>query len=364
MFQNWLQPLPPLGERISTDQFGAKVQRFERELPRLGAPAIALLGLNAGDAEPVRAALYELSFPFEGLQIVDLGNARRAESLFLIPLIKELLESKVTPVLIGQQPAQALAQYKAYQELQRLINLIVVDERIAYHHTEGDLEQHYLKELIDSPRSELFHLSFIGSQAHYIAPATFQQLEARHFDLLRLGKARSDLAELEPLIRDGDLLSFNLSALKAADAPGQAWASPNGFSGEEACQIARYAGMSDKLKSFGIYGYRPDLDLRGQTAQLVAQMIWYFIDGFYQRKGDFPASMEGLVEYIVDFKGQDYQLTFWRSERSGRWWMQVPVSTRHRLQRHRLVPCSYQDYSAACQGELPERLLRALDRFA
>ncbi|HKK80133.1 MAG TPA: arginase family protein, partial [Phaeodactylibacter sp.] len=253
--------------------------------------------------------------------------------------------------------------YKAFQELQYLINLVAVDERIAYRPKAEDVERHYLTEVLESRHSRLFHLNFLGLQGHFVPPALFDYLDERHFGYTRLGQARSDIAELEPSIRDGDLLSFHLAAIRHSEAPGQAAPSPNGFTADEACQICRYAGMSDKLKAFGLYGFRQKWDQRGQTAQLAAQMVWYFIEGFHSRWGDFPASMDGLVEYIVDYKALEYQLTFWRSERSNRWWMQVPVDTDHSYQRHRLVPCSYNDYLQACKDELPDRLTRALARF-
>lgn len=242
--------------------------------------------------------------------------------------------------------------------------MVLVDERIAYQLDKRKVKEYYLREVLDSPQSRLFHLSFIGTQAHFIPPGILPYLDKRHFDYVRLGNAKANMSELEPLIRDGDLLSLNLSALKAAEVPGQSKASPSGFTVEEACQITRYAGMSDKLKALGIYGYQHSKDKSGQSAMAVAQMIWYFIDGFYHRKNDFPASTDGLTEYIVEFKKLDYQLTFWRSEKSGRWWMQVPVKSKSDYQRHRLVPCSYNDYLLACKDELPERLLNALRRFA
>jgi formiminoglutamase len=69
------------------------------------------------------------------------------------------------------------------------------------------------------------------------------------------------------------------------------------------------------------------------------------------------------VEYIVPLKQLDYQLTFWKSKRSGRWWLQVPVKTKKQHQRHRLIPCSYEDYQLAGQDQLPDRLLEAFRRF-
>ena len=121
--------------------------------------------------------------------------------------------------------------------------------------------------------------------------------------------------------------------------------------------------MSDKLTSFGIYGYHRDRDRDDQTAQTISQMLWYFLEGYFNRKNDFPASKDGLNEYIVDFREMNYQITFWKSVRSGRWWMQTPVATKKKHQRHTLIPCSFQDYQAACREDLPDRLLQALRRF-
>jgi formiminoglutamase len=121
--------------------------------------------------------------------------------------------------------------------------------------------------------------------------------------------------------------------------------------------------MSDKLSSIGFYGYQENLDSQRTTAKTLAQMIWYFIEGFYNRRGDFPASMEGLTEYIVASKTHDFQLTFWKSNKTGRWWLQVPVKTKKKHQRHRLIACSYNDYLQAGKDELPPRLSKAFDRF-
>jgi formiminoglutamase len=123
---------------------------------------------------------------------------------------------------------------------------------------------------------------------------------------------------------------------------------------EEACQLARYAGMSDKLTAFGITGFDWE-KLELQTAQSVAQIIWYFLDGFCNRKSDYPASTSNLVQYLVHLKEQDIHVGFWKSLKSGRWWFQI---TDHQP----LIPCSYEDYKQASRGELTDRLMNSLGR--
>ncbi len=366
MFDNWLSPLKLQQfsdfNKISKGQWGKSLRIYYDEMPDLQGIKIAIVGVGDEEANEVRKHLYSMSFPFDGLAVADLGNVRKTKPAFLIPLITELLNSKIVPILIGNDVAIAEAQYLAYQPLKQLINLAVVDERIRYTIGGKDTEQ-YLNRIIDNPRTHLFHMALIGCQTHFVTKPVLHFLDDKNFEYARLGMVRSNMDQIEPLVRDADLLCFNIAALKQSEAPGQANPSPSGFFSEEACQISRYAGMSDKLSSAGFYGFLQDQDPRGQTAQVIAQLIWYFVDGFNQRKNDYPASSDSLVEYIVDFKNQDYQLTFWKSTKSGRWWMQIPVKTKKKHQRHTLIPCSYQDYQLASREDLPDRLLNAYKRF-
>lgn len=367
MIENWLKPsrIQFQQEQVSEgmEKFGQRISRYESDVPELDEVSLAIIGIGDKEADAVRRELYQTSFPFGTLKVADLGNARKAQGDFIIPLLQELMAGNICPVLIGQEDDLALSQFKAHNTFQPSVNLLCVQEAIPFHPKLETAAGCYLNSILNN-KNQLFHFSVLGCQSHFVDEATFAELESRGFDCIRLGKARASLPELEPYIRDADLVSLHLSALKSTEAPGVAAPYPSGFFCEEACQISRYAGMSDKLSSIGFYGFKAEFDQRGQTAQVLAQMIWYFIDGFFNRKRDFPASMDDLVEYIVDIKGHDYQLTFWKSNKTGRWWLQVPVKTKQNLERHRLIPCSYNDYLLSLKGELPSRLFDAFKRFS
>ncbi len=363
MLQNWLKPLSASflksGEQLSAAHFGKNVLIFRDQIPDLKKVKVALIGVGEKEANAVREHLYRMAFPFPKESVADLGNLRKSEASLLIPVVYELLAGKVVPVILAGKDEFARAQFLAYQDTKALINMAVVDERFCF----GGKEEVYTP-LLSPVHPLLFNFGLVGFQAHQTPPDAASFLTNNHFDAVRLGKSRAAIEETEPVLRDADLLAFHLGALKQSEAPGVAAASPSGFFTEEACQLCRYAGMSDKLTSFGIYGYRPDLDRDAQTAQVAAQMVWYFLEGVFNRKNDYPASKTGLTEYIVAFRQLHYQITFWKSAKTGRWWMQVPVATKKKHERHRLVPCSYQDYQMACREELPERLMQALQRFS
>lgn len=367
MLENWLRPIDPQiaqNAKLTEGRFGSRIQRFESELPSLKNTDIALIGIGGQDADLVRESLYPLSFPFGNLKITDLGNLRKEDNSFLIPLLQELLEGQICPILISRDEKYVQAQFTAHHAVLPLVGFARVAQDIAFHPERNELEGYYLHPIFKG-KNRLFHFSAIGAQSHFVEDEIFIELENRNFDCIRLGKAKFDLKDTEPFIRDADFVSFHLNALKSAEAPAVEGASPSGFFSEDACQISRYAGMSDKLTSIGFFGFDGELDnAQNQTAQLQAHLIWYFIDGFFNRKRDFPASMDSLVEYIVSFKDYDYPLTFWKSAKTGRWWLQVPIKTKKKQQRHRLIPCSYSDFLEASNGDLPSRLLNAFKRFS
>jgi formiminoglutamase len=369
MLQNWLKPLSIAQiddvKNLSTSAFGKKIViHGKNNFPNLQQVKVAIIGIGEKEANEVRRYLYDTQFLFPKDAVADLGNARKTDASFLIPLLFELLVGKITPIIIGAEIDQITTQFLAYQNTKALLSAVVIDEktRFSVHKKEKSAENN-LNQLLAPRHAMLFHFSHIGGQSHFVSPESIHFLEKNSFDFMRLGRARTSLEEVEPLIRDADSIALNLAALKQSDAPGQINASPSGFTSEEACQLARYAGISDKLTSFGIYGFQEKYDREGQTAQVVSQIIWYFLEGFFNRKNDFPASSDGLTEYIVDFKDHDWSITFWKSSKSGRWWMQVPVETQEKHQRHRLIPCSLADYQLACREELPERLFNAFKRF-
>jgi formiminoglutamase len=369
MLEHWLEPIAKQELKnlssISPIALGNRIRIHEESagIPDLRTAQIVLIGIGSQDMNAVRQALYALAFPFTSLDIVDLGNVRKQEVAFMVPLLNELLQGGILPVLIGFSEIFTLAQFQAYRFQKKLINLVVIDEKIRL-----NLHPNLPTEVLDSilPDDMLYNCSVIGYQTHFAEPAVLEVFESRHFEILRLGKAKTQLEESEPIIRDADIVSLNVAALKQLEMPAQIEASPNGFFSEEACQLARYAGMSDKLSSFGVFGFHESLDRDKQSAQTVAQIIWYFLEGVANRKNDIPSGdlAAQMTRYVVDIKEFDYRIAFWRSNKSGRWWMEIPMKLRKKFERHRLISCSHADYLAACNDTIPERLLNAFHRFS
>jgi len=372
-----LPGLPESGEGEGQRRIGDLIRAFvpggsfpsteEADLALIGVPEERNAIDNAGcadGADVVRKYLYRLfpgSFP---LRMIDLGNLKRGHTpkdtyFALSSVVAELLKAGVVPVILGGSQDLTYANYQAYQNMGQIINIVSVDNLFDLGKSEGTLDsQSWLSRIILHQPNYLFNFANIGYQTYFIDQEALKLMRNLFFDTYRLGIVRQDLEEVEPIVRNADLMSFDLSAIRASDAPGNKNATPNGFYGEEACQIMRYAGLSDKLTSIGFYEYNPLLDPQGQTAHLIAQMIWYFIEGFYSRPNDFPfRNEEDYLKYHVTITDHKQDLVFYKSRKTDRWWMEIPLPADQRVKyaRHYLVPCSYKDYQLATQEEIPDR---------
>jgi formiminoglutamase len=387
MYEEFLQPVelgPILAEGDFTDnQIGANITKhLEGDFPELEGYHLALIGVkddrgsvnNKGCAhapDVIRKYLYRLDKGYHGIKFADLGDimpgAELKDTYFALGQVTgQLLAMKIIPIIIGGGHDLTYGQYLGYANNDQIINMAVVDETIdIYKHDEEIDSKSFLYKIFTETPNYLFNFSQLGYQSYFVSPNDIYTLEKLFFEFFRLGKIRENLEEVEPIIRDADMMSFDVSALKQCDAPGNNRATPHGFYGEEACQIARYAGITDKLSSIGFYEVNPLFDSNDQTSQLTAHMIWYFMDGFYARTNEFPIiNDKDFIKYMVEIEVLDHEMIFWKSKKSGRWWMQVPSHEDKRYERHQLVPCSYADYQLACDEDIPERWMRAFEKLS
>jgi hypothetical protein len=178
-----------------------------------------------------------------------------------------------------------------------------------------------------------------------------------NFDLHRLGQIRNNISSTEPLFRNADFVSFDINSIRFSDSDGNLSPGPNGLYAEEACQLMRYAGISNKLSMAGIFGWNTQFDNRSITPGLIAQLIWHFVDGIINRISDGNiGNSDDYTIYKLTTDDVGEELVFYKNNRNGRWWMNVPFNDfkKSKYSKHHIVPCSYEDYLQAMKGEIPE----------
>jgi len=348
-------------------QLAGFIKIYEEEIPDLKGVDIVIAGINEfrGDgfiaeenaADAIRKQLYQLYYWHKDINIADVGNIKCGATLAdtyaaIKTVVSELFQLNKTVIIIGGSHDNTLAQYYAYRDLKKIIEATVIDATIDLKSESPVRSQSFLMEMLTSEPNMIKHYNHVGFQSYFVHPRMLETMDKLRFDCYRLGKAKEQIEEMEPVIRNSHLLSFDIAAIKYSDAPASN-CSPNGFTGEEACSLARYAGLSPNLSSFGIYGYNARKDVKNLTALQIAQMIWYFIDGKSRSSYETALSeRQNFNEYHTAFAEVD--TIFIQSKKTGRWWMELP--------NKKLIACSYNDYLFASNNEIPERWLRAQER--
>lgn len=370
-----------------TSQLGLKANFFVDSFPDLEEKTfdIAIFGViddrgSVGNngcslaAEHFRSQFYALNEGAFSSKIVDLGNIIAGKEISdtyfaLKTVVNELVKLDILPVIIGGGQDLTYGQYMAYENLEQKVDLVVVDSKFDLDEDNNEdiatTSTSYLSKIFLHQPNYLFNYSNIGYQTYFVSQESLKVMDKLYFDVHRLGDFLGDITRTEPIIRNANMISFDMGAIRSADACANINASPNGFYGEDACRIARYAGMNDKLTSIGFYEFNPAFDKNGQTAMLLAQMVWYFIDGFYNRKQDLPLVPKSqYIVYRTSLKEGTGEMIFVKSKRSDRWWMQVPYPTGiSKNERYHLVPCQYEDYNTAVNGEMPNLWWRTYQKL-
>lgn len=341
------------------------------DFPDLDQVKVALIGVNetrgsrqlaSYDLDEIRKAIYGLFSGNWNLTIADLGDIKSGETIedtyfALQQMAKSLLKNNCIPIIIGGTQDLTYPLYRAYDGLEQMVNLVTIDSKFDFGKEKDPLtaDSYLTKIIIDEPNN-LFNFSNVGYQTYYNAQEEIDLVEKLFFDAYRLGDIANNVLLAEPVFRDADCVSLDLNAVKSADSGNFSVFTPNGFSGKEICALARYAGISDKVSSFGVFNHIGT----SQEAVLIAQICWYFIEGVQHRSNEYPfGSKENYIKYIVPLEGEE--LVFYKSNKTERWWIEIPYlnTSNTKLKKSTLLPCSHDEYLAACGNEIPERWWKA-----
>lgn len=349
-------------------QIGGVIKTFEDEFPDLDEAQMVLVGCgeqrgsgllhSSVAANAIRNEFYSLYYWHQDIKLADIGNVKIGKSLndsyaALKVVVHELVMQGKLVVVLGGSHDLTLAQYYAFADDKRLIDAVGVDAVIDINIDSPFRGDNFLMELLTAEPNYMQHYNHIGFQSYFVHPRMLETMDKLRFDCFRVGSVKEHIEEMEPVIRNCHIFSFDISVLAHAFAPANTL-TPNGLNGEEACTLMQYAGMSPNMQTVGIFGYRPEKDFENLTAKQISHMLWYLMDG--RSRGKKEALMdekESFNEYHTAFA--EVETVFLQSKKTGRWWMQLPDK--------QFIACSYKDYLLASSNEIPERWLRAQERI-
>ncbi|HZW62484.1 MAG TPA: formimidoylglutamase [Flavobacteriaceae bacterium] len=382
---NFLSPVSDAvlahNELLNQQALGQKIKIHTKRsgLPELEDADIAILGvvetrndIDYAGAElhfnNIRQVFYSLYPGNWKKKIVDLGDINQGETVedtyFAVKtIITILLEKGIIPVLLGGSQDITYANYRAYDDFLPMVNMVNVDVKFDLGDSSKPIKNDSFvgKVILDQPYN-LFNYATLGYQTYFNSQEEIDLMEKLYFEAYRLGEITGNLTLAEPVMRDANIVTLDLKSIKASDVGNNQKFSPNGISGKDICAIARYAGISDKVTSFGIYEYKPSKQDE-TTAMLISQIIWYFIEGVNLRVKDDDFLLTNNYQKFITL-ADSQELVFYKSNKTDRWWIEIPFlkDVNNKLKRHTLLPCTHQDYIDASNGIIPERWYKAFQK--
>lgn len=308
----------------------------------------------------IRKEIYQLA-GLGKVNIIDFGNLKQASSqkgnyLALRDVVDHLNELDILSVVIGGSQDFSYGIAQAYRN-DKFFSFCTIDAFLDVKKGKETFSaSNYLSRLFTN-QPNIFQYSLVGYQSHYTPSQYFEKTKGLSSHL-RLGQLREDLTLAEVVFRNSDFVSFDFEAMKHNDAPNEKML-PNGLRSEEACQLARYAGLSNRLNVFGLFGVNANVKDAAVSVQLAAQVVWYFIDGFLKRSRLKPEDGDGFTKFKVEISSLDTPLTFAKNTETKQWWVEVSSINNEIL----YVACSEKDYLDATNDEIPQFWLKYIQKI-
>ena len=362
-FKNKLSPLA----------IGKAITIYGDDQSNLKGFDIALIGLSESrkssevnkkyiDINSFRKEFYSLFCGDWNVNIIDMGDVINGEDIsdtyFALKTINEsLLEKNIISFFIGGTQDLTFPLYQAFAKKGDYVNLTSIDNKFDFGQIKKDFDSSsYMSKIIMEKDNKLSHYCNLGFQTFLNSQEEIDLLEKLQFESHRLGKINKKIDLIEPSLRYTDLLSIDFRSVKASEL-NFIHNYPNGFESSEICSIARYAGMSDRISCVGVF----EVFQNSISSALLAQAVWYFIEGFSLRIIEDPKS--------ENFKGKSYhmdlenhQIKFYQSDISQKWWFELIEENNNKLMDVSLYPCGHEDYLEACNDDISDKLLLSLKR--
>lgn len=176
---NQLLPKQSLGRSI-------KIHTLQLGLPSLEGVRLVLFGVSefrggtvkSKDKEVLQSFREEFYKLYPGnwhAQIADLGDIIPGESLedtyyAIKTLVAYLIKQRVVPIVIGGSQDLTFAVYRAFDQLEQMVNLVSVDSRFDFGMDDELIStDSYMSKIVMEQPTNLFNYSNIGYQTYFNA---------------------------------------------------------------------------------------------------------------------------------------------------------------------------------------------------
>ncbi len=309
-----------------------------------------------GDAEVqnfsgIRRELYNLSkLDFE-IPIIDLGDlvsGRTVEDSHYI--LQEVLlachSKRAIPIIVGGSNDFAFSLFSALNVHQKNINYTQISNIISLQQGEMINEHTFLGKILGSKDFSIKNYHHLGYQKHLNEMDSVKLIKEVDFDIIRLAEMMNSTEKTEPFFRKAHVVTINCDAIESFAESFSIHPQVNGLNRREICAYMKEIGLSENLKSVGIFNYNIYSESQ-LNHQLLAQMIWYLMEGMNIQKSH-PRERHYETFYVLI---GDNQYAFKRDTFSDLWYFGEDENIEN------CIPCSRKDFDEAKKGWLNTRLI-------
>ena len=368
MFSEYFSPVEifEFVNKLENNQFGSKIKVNGLDsLNSLEGLDIVIFSINEyrfnsnfkksfNANKDFRKKLYSLYFGNWDLSIYDFGDLKNGNQIsdtqFALEKVLEFFsKNNILVITIGGSQNLAYNIYSSLKETSKKINLVSVDNKIDFF--QGN--KSFLHNIIMDENNKLNNFSNLGYQKHLSSVAENKLINKMYFESINLGKIKLNIYEAEPILRDSNIVCFNINSVKSGDL-NNAHQYPNGLSSYELCSLSRFSGLSSKIN---IISFFENWDLPIMNS-LLAESTWYVIDGYSAKINEKPGiNSNDFIHYFIEL--DKYKFKFYRSKLSDRWWVEFLNDDLISIEKD-IISCTYNDYNNCKNSVIPDRILTRL----
>ncbi len=335
---------------------------------------VAIVGIsdetNAINNEGCKNAVYSIRSRFASLRrttgplkIIDLGNVKGRTLDDKYVAIKEvcdfLLENSIIGIILGGGQDFTFPVIQSLGCKKNDIKIAFIDSCIDVDPGSDFTSKNYLEKVLESCDSRLEDWSILGLQKYFSGPGQEDFVENNKGELIRLRDLRGEkIVEAEPFLREANIVSFDVGAVECAYVNTINGLNVNGFTGEEACQLAWYSGMGCDCNFFCFHEFNPEIDNSAKGEVLSAQILWHFVEANSCALRELPLDNISIYKtFVVHLHNFNKDIRFYKNKHNNRWWMELEYEDYKKI-----VACSETDYKIACSGDVPEKWWRSFKK--
>lgn len=303
------------------------------------------------DFTAIRKEFYKLSnLDFE-IPIVDLGDLVSGKTIedthyILQEVLSACHYKRAIPVIIGGSNDFAFSMLSALNFHQQSINYTQINNMISLENGEHINNRTFLGKILSSKNLSVKNYHHLGYQKHLNETDSIRLVKEMGFDVVRLAEMMNSTEKTEPFFRRADLVTINCDSIESCSDAFSIMPQVNGLNKREICAYMKEIGLSENLKSVGVFNYNIFSENK-QNHQLLAQMLWYLIEGINIQFSHPKERQYETFFVIID----DEQFTFKRDVFSNLWYFGDDAAIEN------CKPCSRIDFDEAKRGFLNPRLM-------